>query len=121
MFRRLTLLVAPVIAVGALMFADTPTASAQGFSIRIGNYGSSFGAHRNSFSPYSYGYGTPSYRSYRSYRSYSPSYGRSSYGHGSYHPSRPHYDYYPPQVIRHGNHYDVIPGHSHLHHGNHHH
>ncbi|OYP31690.1 hypothetical protein [Rhodopirellula sp. MGV] len=120
MFRKLTMIVAPLIAIGALTLADTPAANAQGFSLRIGNYGSSFGAHYGGFSSRSFGYGVPTYRGYSSYRSYSPSYGYTS-RYRNYHPSRPHIDYYPTQVYRHGNHYDVVPGHYHRHHGGHHH
>ncbi len=45
--------------------------------------------------------------SYQSYQSYQPSYG---YGQSYYHDTS-HYDYHAPSLQRHGNHFDVVPGH----------
>jgi hypothetical protein len=101
---------APLLVAASFLFtADAPTASAQhgifrggGLSISIGNRG-----YRPSYRSYS-----PLYRSNLGYGS---QYGhRSHYGHGSYHDTS-HYDYHPTEIRRHGNHYDVMPGHYDLH------
>jgi hypothetical protein len=107
---------APLVAVTSFLFAaDTPTASADHGGFRVGGLSISIGN-----------------RGYRSaYRSYSPTYRshygrgiqyghRSHYGHGSYHDTS-HYDYHPTEVIRHGNHYDVMPGHYDFHRTGHYH
>lgn len=54
-----------------------------------------------------------SFGSYPAYRNY-------GYGYGRGFRQRGHYDYYPPALVPHGNHYDYIPGHYHWHRGRHH-
>ena len=52
----------------------------------------------------------PSYQNYQpSYQSYQPSYG--GYSGGSFYHNTSHYDYHAPSLQRHGNHFDVVPGH----------
>lgn len=68
-----------------------------------GNFGRSYGSR--SGSGYGYGYGATGYGRGRSV---SPS----GYGAG-------HLDYHPTQAVPHGNHYDVIPGHTDVHRGGH--
>ena len=110
-----------------LMFAgDTPTAEAGNGFFRIGGGGVqlSIGGNRQ----YSHGY--QSYRPSYGYNSYRPSYGvgigshSSNFGHGysgGYYHDTSHYDYHPTEIIRHGNHYDVQPGHYDLHQTGHYH
>jgi hypothetical protein len=89
---------------------STSTAEAQGIHYR------SRGVHIDVGNPHGYGY----HRGYRSY-GYAPSYhhgGWGAYYHSGFR-SRGHYDYYPPRVIPHGDHYDVIPGHYRYHRGGH--
>ncbi|WP_182866439.1 hypothetical protein [Stieleria mannarensis] len=103
----------PALAFGLLLMPGGNEAEAGGFSIRIGNYG--------------YGYGN-----YGAYRSLRPSYGPSIYygrsfrptynyhrSYRGYHPSRPHYDYHPPSLVPHGNHFDYVPGHYDFHYRGH--
>lgn len=73
------------------------------------------------------GYGAPAYgfnysRFSNPRSSLSISFGRypayRGYGYGGLR-QRGHYDYHPPRVVPHGNHYDYIPGHYHWHRGRH--
>ncbi|MEX0716938.1 MAG: hypothetical protein WD066_10135 [Planctomycetaceae bacterium] len=64
--------------------------------------------HGNSFHGYS--------GHYQSF--YNPSYGNWGYSQPYWHDTS-HYDYHPTRIVPHGNHYDVIPGHYHLHHSGH--
>ena len=98
---------APIVAVGLMAVADTPQAQAQGFSFGTRGLSIQFGQSYPSYytrAPHSY------YRSYNNYRYNNYRYNnyrydcRSPYRYG-------HYNYHPTEIIRHGNHYDVIPGH----------
>ncbi len=124
-------LVVPMLAAGLFLVAAPSKAEAQfglytgrGLSITIG------GGGYNTYRP-SYGYGhsyhsghgfarAPGFPIYGS--TYSSGYrGRTLNGyHGGYHGTG-HYDYHPPQVIRHGNHFDVLPGHYDYHRSGHYH
>jgi hypothetical protein len=97
-----------VVAVAALVFALGPAdvADAQGIHFR------SRGVHVDIGNPHGY---------YGGYYGHSPSYYRGGWG-AHYHSGfygRGHYDYHPTEVIRHGHHYHVIPGHYHYHRGGH--
>lgn len=114
MLRRMTWVGLPLAAFALISLADTPTASADGFSLQIGRLGISSGYH----------YRTPNYhyRGHSSHRYVVPSY--RSYYPGSYYPGhyqsyRPHLDYYPGRYVPHGNHYDYVPGHYRWHSGPH--
>ncbi len=92
MFTFTKWIAAPALAIGLLCTADAPKAEAQygcyggrGLSISIGGYG---------------GYGA----------AYGGIYG-SRYGSYYGHPRHGHYDYHPPELIRHRNHFHVQPGH----------
>ncbi len=97
----------PVLAIGTMSAVDSNQANAdigiyagRGISIRVGG-------------------GYPVYRPL-----YSPSY-RSIYGHGFTAPygsfySRGHYHYHPREIIRHGSHYHLVPGHFDYYPGGHH-
>jgi hypothetical protein len=119
MFRFTKWIAAPVVAIGMFFAADTPNANAQGFSLSI-NSGRGFGysAYRPSFGygGYGAGYGLDSCRS--NFVVVPPH--QSHYGSGyQSHYRGGHYDYHPTEVYRHGNHYDVVPGHYDYHHGSH--
>ncbi|QDT11078.1 hypothetical protein [Planctomycetes bacterium K23_9] len=107
-------LLAPALATCFLLAGDSNSANAQGFSLSIGSSscGGYGGGYRSARPVYHGGYGHSShYRSsYRSsYRpSYTPTY-RSRFHDTS------HYDYHPTEIRRHGNHFDVVPGHYDLH------
>ncbi len=99
----------PVIMLAGIGVADSNQAKAD------------FGFYAGRGISISIGSGYPGYRSRYSYR---PSY-RSVYGHRvirpyGVHHSPGHYHYHPQQVIRHGNHYDVLPGHYDYYQGGHH-
>lgn len=104
---------AALLAVGSLMFtADAPSANAQNGFLRVGGLSISIGP-RGYRSFYSY---APSYRAHYGHGYYGGSqfgYG-SRFGHGFYHDTS-HLDYHPTQIIPHGNHYHVQPGHYDLH------
>ena len=93
---------APLLAAGLMFASDAPTADAGNGFFRIGGVQLSVGGGH---------YGGGYYNSYRpSYRS-SYGYGHVSHSrHGYYHDTS-HYDWHPTEVRRHGNHYDVTPGH----------
>lgn len=57
-------------------------------------------------------YGGFGHRSFR--------YGHRGYSSPYWHDTS-HYRYYPTRIVPHGNHYDIIPGHSHLHRSGHYH
>lgn len=103
-------LIAPLMAaVAAIGFSLGPAESADAQGIHF----HSRGVHIDIGNPH----GHYHYRSY----GYAPSYYRGGWG-AHYHSGfygRGHYDYYPTEVIRHGNHYHVIPGHYHYHRGGH--
>lgn len=115
MFAFTKWIVAPVFAAGLLFSVDSAPARAEhhshgsrGLQITIG------GGSR--YSPY--GYQARPYSSLRpayGYGGYNSCFGgTSNYGHGhhqgSYHDTS-HFDYHPTEVYRHGNHYDIQPGH----------
>ena len=113
-------MVAPLFVVASLlMTADAPSASAQNGFFRVGGLSISVG-HRGYRSSYSrvpsyrshYGHGIRSSHGYGGYRSH--------FGHVFYHDTS-HYDYHPTEIIRHGNHYDVMPGHYDFHRTGHYH
>ncbi|KAA5544637.1 hypothetical protein FYK55_10025 [Roseiconus nitratireducens] len=104
MKRFLKYLAIPLFAFALVFVTGDRNANAGGFSLRIGGFGNPY---------YSRGFsiGNNYYpRTYRSYR----------YGGAYRHSYRPHYDYHPPSVYRHGNHYDYVPGHYDFHQGGHH-
>ena len=96
----------PVVAFGFVFAADASDANAQ------------FGIYTGRGISIHFGHG---YRSYRPIY-YGGGY-RVRYGHGiphrTYH-SHGHYHYHPTEVIPHGNHFDVIPGHYDYYPGRHH-
>lgn len=115
---------APLLAVASLlMTADAPSASAQGGFLRVGGLSISVGqggyrsfySHAPSYHSH-YGHSRVDYGHSRhvGHRAHlggrSPIRHGSRFGHGWYHDTS-HYDYHPSQVVPHGNHYDVIPGH----------
>lgn len=79
-------------------------------------YGNSFGRSYGGFRSYGY---QPSYSSF-SFNAYSPrisvGLGRTSFGVGRTSFGGGHYDYHPPSLVRHRNHYHVVPGHYDYHH-----
>ncbi|TWU24106.1 hypothetical protein Pla52o_20300 [Novipirellula galeiformis] len=103
----------PAIAACLAFTADTSTAEAGNGHLRLGGLhisvgGGHHGYHRGHHHGYHSSY-TPRYRS--SYRSGYGGYGHYGHGYrGSYHDTS-HYDWHPTQVIRHGNHWDIQPGH----------
>ncbi|MGB7344501.1 MAG: hypothetical protein WBD20_09830 [Pirellulaceae bacterium] len=124
MIRFTKWMLAPALAACFLLAGDSPSAQAQGFSLSIGGsscggYGAGYGGH------YGSGYGSGYGGGYAARPSFGQSYGHgysSHYG-ARYAPSyssrrfhdTSHYHYHPTEVRRHGNHYDVIPGHYDLH------
>ena len=111
MKRRL--IVAAFASAAALVFMGG-SASAQ---CRYG--GGGYGGYGYGGSGLSIGYSSYAPRSAFSvgYSSF-PSYGYSSSFRGGYR-SRGHYDYHPPSLYRHGNHFHVQPGHYDYHRGSH--
>jgi len=92
-------ILAPALVFGMVGVADSSQAKAEfgiyagrGLSISIG---SGYGGYRSLYAPsyrsvYGHGWGSPYHHSYR--------------------PSG-HYHYHPQEVIRHGSHYHLVPGH----------
>ncbi len=81
--------------------------------------GNSFGVQIYSTPSYNYApqYVSSGYQSYQpSYQSYTPNYG---YSGQSYFHNTSHYDYHAPSIQRHGNHFDVVPGHNDYHRSGH--
>ncbi len=125
MFSLTKWLVAPVLAAGLMFAADAQRADAGGFSLSIGNGGfgyNNFGGGYRSYRPaygnnfgggYRYGYGAPAVI-------VAPHSGYHGGGYRSNFRGGGHYDYHPQQVYRHGNHFDVVPGHYDYHRGGHH-
>lgn len=97
------------VAIGFIL-GPADAADAQGIHYR------SRGVHIDIGSPHGY-YGHRSYGHYPSYyrSGWAAHYHSGFYGRGNY--GRGHYHYYPTEVIRHGHHYHVIPGHYHYHRG----
>ena len=96
MFRKSILWLSAALMAAGVGFFSADTASAQWN--RYGHYGHSYR------SPYQYGYGNYGHRYYYPRRG----------THYHYHDTS-HYDYHPPSVRWHGNHFDVTPGHYHYH------
>ncbi len=115
----------PAFALCLALVADTPTAEAGGGLIRIGGLQIGFGNGGGYHSGFRGGYGGGIGNGY----GYAPQYGGSHHsyhsghhgnvggsgfgynsGYGRYH-NTSHWDYHPTQVVPHGNHLDVIPGH----------
>jgi hypothetical protein len=98
-----------VVAAVAVGFTLGPaeTADAQGIHFR------SRGVHIDVGNPHGH-YG---HRSYGHYPSYPRGGWAAQYHSGFY--GRGHYDYHPTEVIRHGHHYHVVPGHYDYHRGGH--
>jgi hypothetical protein len=91
-----------------LAFAGSASASAADYFRFGGSYGARGPQHRG------YGYGGSGI-----YNHHVPSYSQFGYGshyghHGSYHDTT-HWDWHPTTIRRHGNHFDVMPGHYDLH------
>ncbi len=104
-------MLAPALAMCFVLVGDTTTADAGGFYLSIGgNSCGGYGGRYVAARPY-YGYRDHGYRSH--YRSYVPSY------HGRYYHDTSHFDYHPTEIRRHGNHYDVYPGHYDFHRSGH--
>ena len=101
-----------------LSLADPKPASA-GIRISFGSGGyGGYGYSNRGYSNYGYsnfnrGYSSPFNRGLN----YGGSFNR-GFGHGHY--GRGHYDYHPPALVPHGNHFHVIPGHYDYHRGGHH-
>ncbi len=105
---KLTLPLAAALVALGFAFGPVSTAEAQGIHYR------SRGVHIDIGSPHGH-YGRGYYGHPRS------QYYRGAWGAG-YHSGlhgRGHLHYYPPQVVPHYDHYDVIPGHYHYHRGGH--
>jgi hypothetical protein len=123
MLRMIKWIGVPVLAVALLTGLDAPKAEAgNGFSLQIGRFGISTGNYGYG-SSFNRGYNQRSlgHNSYYGARSYGAgrygvgNHGAQNYRHGrSYHDTT-HLDYHPPQLIPHGNHYDVQPGHYDVH------
>lgn len=126
MMRTTRLLAIPLMAAGLLFAANITEAQAQGIRVQIGGFGVNGGGYYrggyNAYSHRSYGYSAcpPAYGYQSFYGSPYGNYGGYHGYHGS-HRGAAHFDYHPPQVYRHGNHYDFQPGHYDLHRSGHHH
>jgi len=130
MFSLTKWMVAPVFAAGMLLTADTATARAEHYALRSrgvqitiggGHYQSNHPSY-NHYNHYNH-YGSQ----VRTYSSFHPTMGYQSYyggtpnsGYGAHHDTS-HYDYHPTEIYRHGNHYDVQPGHYDFHQEGHYH
>lgn len=127
-------LVLPLAAVALLLLVDTRESQAQGIRVQIGGFGINAGGAYCGPSVYRGGHhfysNQPRVYSYSAQR---PIYGYNQFGspygiygghHGvhyrGYHDTT-HFDYHPPQIYRHGNHYDFLPGHYDLHRSGHYH
>ena len=103
---------APAVAAMFFFAGDAPKAEAgDGFSLHAGRFGIHIGGHHDGH-----------HRSYRHVyrpRHYGHSYHHRWHGrHRGYHDTT-HFDYHPPEIRRHGFHYDYIPGHYDLHRSGH--
>ena len=99
---------AALLAAGAgFMATDSASAGWGSFGQRSG-YGN-HGHWNSGRSGYGYGHNNHGSNFRRGY----------DYGHGSYNRGRSHYDYHAPSIRWHGNHFDITPGHYHLHRGRH--
>ncbi|NND99419.1 MAG: hypothetical protein HKN47_19035 [Pirellulaceae bacterium] len=96
-------MLAPALAAAFLFAADTTSAQAQGFHMSLGGgscggYGGGFYAPTRSHFGYGAAFSSGRYHSF--------------YGHrGPRYHDTSHYDWHPTEIRRHGNHFDVIPGH----------
>ncbi len=109
MLRRIIVITFPVMVVAIALTTPAPKVEAGGFAIQVGGIGiGGYGHHGHG---HRYGaYRVPPYGVYLpGYRAY---YG----GHHGHHPRGRHLDYYGPRIVPHGRHFDVVPGHYHLHH-----
>lgn len=123
MLRFIKWIGVPVLAIALLTGLDAPKAEAgNGFSLQIGGFGISTGnyGYRSSFNR-GYNHRSHGYNSHYGARNFGVrnygfgNYGAHHFGHrGSYHDTT-HLDYHPPELIRHGNHYDIQPGHYDVH------
>ncbi|WP_146523432.1 hypothetical protein [Stieleria varia] len=104
-----------LLAIAAMFTVSGPSANADfglrpgqgGYYARMPSYRPILPSNRTIVPTYRYNsYSLPVYPSYRSHWN-------------GYHPRRPHLDYHGPSLVPHGNHYDYVPGHYDLHHGNH--
>ena len=121
MLKIIKWIIVPALAIALLTGLDAPKAEAgNGFSLQIGGFGISSGGSR--YSPRSYGHSSH-YRGgnrgaiNRGGFGYSRGFGvhgihRSN--RGGFHDTT-HLDYHPPQLVPHGNHFDVQPGHYDVH------
>ncbi|GAA5507779.1 hypothetical protein [Novipirellula caenicola] len=109
MFSITKWIAVPAIAACFALTADTSTAEAGNGFLRVGGLHISLGG--SGYSHGHYQHYTPRYGS--SYRSYYGGY-HGGYGHGhrhGYYHDTSHWDYHPTEIIRHGNHFHVQPGH----------
>ncbi len=83
--------------------------------IRV-SFGTGYGYNRG-YSNFGYNRGYSNYGYNRGFSNYGYNRGFSNYGYNNY--NRGHYDYHPPAIVPHGNHYHVIPGHYDYHRGSH--
>lgn len=111
-------LVAAAAAVALCFVAGADTAEARGFHFQSGGVHVDVGRPHRSFNSGGYyggrqvvGYGNRGYGR-------TVGYGGTGYGHRSWH-NTSHYDYHGPSLQRHGNHFDVVPGHYDLHRSGH--
>ncbi|MEZ6124132.1 MAG: hypothetical protein R3C49_13290 [Planctomycetaceae bacterium] len=105
------LLMMGLVSAATLLMGDVANAQCGYGGYGYGGYGYqspgiSFGYSSYSYPQTAFSIGYNSYPSYGGYRYSSP--------------VRGHYDYYGSSVVRHGNHYDYVPAHSHYHRGHHH-
>lgn len=109
MLRMITWIGVPVLAVALLTGLDSPKAEAgNGFSLQIGRFGISTGGA---------GYGYNSFYGNRYYGGGFPGAGHD--GRRPWYHDTTHLDYHPPELIRHGRHFHVQPGHYDVHRSGH--
>jgi len=133
MLRISRLLALPIIAGGLIMLAGASEAQAQ-VRVQIGGFGFNSGGYRggavhrggHTFHP-NHNYNRSAYRGRHGGHGYiAPRihvYGHGGHHgihHGGYHDTS-HYDYHPPEIYRHGNHFDIQPGHYDFHRSGHYH
>ena len=128
MLRLGRLLALPMIAAGLLLVCNANEAQAQ-IRVQIGGFGfNGGGGYRGGVTVYRGGHHFSSNR----HSVYRPRYGVhryghynspriQSYGHHGYYHDTSHFDYHAPQIYRHGNHYDFVPGHYDFHRTGHYH
>lgn len=139
MLRSTRILALASLAAALVLVVNAPETQAQGIRVQIGGFGiHGGGAYRGAYvnrgghnfysnqahvyaarrpvygahgyGAYGYGHRVPRIQSYGHYG-----------GHHGYYHDTTHFDYHAPEVYRHGNHYDIQPGHYDLHRSGHYH